>query len=443
MSQVTPQTAALDEAPLDEALRQAFAAETRRGVLLAIAGRAVCFVLLWLSFARNAQWLFDNELLIYRSAIVLAALLSGLVGFLVVRRAADPIAWSYPVVLVDFVLAAALVFGWQPWYLADYPQFLAVRYQDVLFFVVVLSFAILPLSRRLPLLAAAAAALTWCAGVAQAWLRTADATTSVEAARGVADWPTLLARLSQPDVLNLDYVAVQVVGLIALGLLLTGAVQGARRSVETAVVAGRERDRLARFFPPAVLQAIAAGKGDLADRARTVAVLFVDFDRARQAAASMAALDGYFAACERIVFEHGGIVDRFAGDPVMASFGAVGGGDDGSAAPHAEAAVRCALALHRDLSAMQLGCAGVGLALGPAVVGAMGSERQHMFGVVGDTTNLASRMLGEARKRRLACVMADALARSLPAGATAGVQPLGPAPIRGFPQPIELWGIPA
>ena len=419
------------DATLDGALARAFAAEARRGVQLAVAGRAVCFVLVWLSFANNAQWHFDNELLLYRSALVGLALALGIASFLIARRARHPVGWSYPFVLADFTVAAALVFGWQPDYLADYPQFLAVRFGDVLLFVVMLAFAVLPLSRRLPLVAAIAAGAIWYAGVIQAWLRTPDARLNLSA---VAD--------TRPDVLNLDTLGLQLVGLVALGLLLTGAVGGARRSVETAVAARRDRDRLAQFFPAAVLQTLSMGQGVLADRSCTAAVLFVDFDRARQQAASLAELDTYFATCERIVFEHGGIVDRFAGDAVMASFGALDP-EGAPVAPLALAAWRCAGALHRALSALPLGCAGVGVALGPVVVGEMGSDRQHAFGVVGETTNLASRLLAEARMRRLACVTTDALAQYLPAETASGLHDLGAVAIRGFAHPVTLRGIAA
>lgn len=413
----------------DEALQRAFAAEARRGVQLAIAGRGVCFALLWLSFAINAHWNFENELLLYRSGVVALALVLGFASFLVARRVRDPVGWSYPFVLADFVVAGALVFGWQPEYLSDYPQFLAVRFQDVLFFVVVLAFSILPLSQRLPLVAAVAAGVAWYAGVIQAWFRTPGARTSLSA---ISD--------SKPDVLNLDYLGLQLVGLLAFGLLLTGAVIAARRSVEATVAAVRDRDRLARFFPPAVLQTLSTGQGTLADRTCTVAVLFVDFDRARQQAASLAELDAYFATCERIVFEHGGIIDRFAGDAVMASFGALAA-DGAPAPPLAVAAWRCARSLHRALAPLPLGCAGVGVALGPAMVGELGSARQHAFGVVGQTTNLAARLLEEARTRRLACVTTDEFARHLPE--VPDLQDLGAVAIRGFIDPVPLRGVAA
>ena len=410
------------------ALQRAFAAEARRGVQLAIAGRAVCFALLWLSFGVNAHWNFENELLLYRSGVVALALVLGFVSFLVAWRARDPVGWSYPFVMADFVVAAALVFGWQPEYLQDYPQFLAVRFQDVLFFVVVLAFSILPLSHRLPLAAAVAAGVAWYAGVLQAWFRTPGARTSLSA---IDD--------TKPDVLNLDYLGLQLVGLLAFGLLLTRAVAGARRSVVATVAAIRDRDYLARFFPPAVLQTLSTGQAALADRTCTVAVLFVDFDRARRQAASLAELGAYFAACERIIFEHGGIIDRFAGDAVMASFGALDP-QDRPVPPLALAAWRCARTLHRELSRLPLGCAGVGIALGPAMVGELGSARQHAFGVVGRTTNLASRLLEEARDRGLACVTTDEVVQHLSDEAAAVLQDLGLIEIRGFVEPIHLRG---
>ena len=65
--------------------------------------------------------------------------------------------WSYPFLLIDIALATALVFGWLPPAIADYPQFLAVRYQDILLFAVIVAGTVFALSPRLVLLAGASA----------------------------------------------------------------------------------------------------------------------------------------------------------------------------------------------------------------------------------------------------------------------------------------------
>jgi adenylate cyclase len=88
------------------------------------------------------------------------------------------------------------------------------------------------------------------------------------------------------------------------------------------------------------------------------------------------------------VERHFGSVDKFAGDAVMATFNI-----SGTHVDHAAHALRAALAL-RDKAALLGLSVGVGIATGPAVVGALKSGAN--VSVVGETTNLASRLQSQA-----------------------------------------------
>ena len=107
-------------------------------------------------------------------------------------------------------------------------------------------------------------------------------------------------------------------------------------------------------------------------------------------------LSQYFAEVTRIVFEHGGTVDKFIGDGMMAVFGAPKThGDD------ALRAVKTAIAMIDLVRAKGpewshiLGrepAIGVGINSGEAVVGSIGSELRSDYTAIGDTVNLASRL---------------------------------------------------
>lgn len=94
--------------------------------------------------------------------------------------------------------------------------------------------------------------------------------------------------------------------------------------------------------------------------------------------------------------EHGGTVDAFIGDAVLAFFGApTAHGDD------AERAVACAVAMQRSMGAVNAHNRehglpaiemGVGLATGDAIVGNIGSEERAKYTVIGRTVNLAARV---------------------------------------------------
>jgi class 3 adenylate cyclase len=88
------------------------------------------------------------------------------------------------------------------------------------------------------------------------------------------------------------------------------------------------------------------------------------------------------------VAKHHGIVDKFAGDAVMATFNVSGAHID-----HAQHALNSAIAMRDKAGAMGLRI-GAGLATGPAVVGSL-SEGANVS-VIGETTNLASRLQAKA-----------------------------------------------
>lgn len=427
--------------PLEtEVLHEAFAHETRRGVQLAVFGRALIFALLWLSYATDAQWAFANPYFQYRCALVGTAVTSGLANYLISRRAARPVPWSFAFFAVDAAVIVALVFGWLPPAISDFPQFLAVRYQDVLILAAVLCMAVFPLSARLIAVAGATMVLAWLAGVWWSFARTPGARTDIGTREAARSWPDLLARMSHPQVLMLEYVALQVVLIAGLtGFLLLGVRRG-RDLVIAAVRAEGESAFLARFFPPAVAAAIAQrGAQSLPSARGEVAVLFADFDRSRDAA-DLERMQAWYALVEREVFEHGGLIDRFVGDPVMAVFGARTGEEAVTeAGVVADSAMACAEALLARLEASGFVGSAAGINFGEAVSGEVGSERQRAFGVVGDTVNVARRMLDAARQKGRALVASEGLVRRLTGGAPEGFSRLEGIEVRGQAAPLTVW----
>jgi class 3 adenylate cyclase len=114
-----------------------------------------------------------------------------------------------------------------------------------------------------------------------------------------------------------------------------------------------------------------------------------------------------WAAAE--VSRHRGLVDKFAGDAVMATFNASGARLD-----HATQALEAALALSGKAALLDLGI-GIGIAVGPAVVGRTAVDGN--VSVLGTTTNLAARLqtaaqageivLSEEAHRRVAQWLAE------------------------------------
>lgn len=109
-----------------------------------------------------------------------------------------------------------------------------------------------------------------------------------------------------------------------------------------------------------------------------------------------AVLDRYFEGISEIVAAHGGMVDKFVGDAVLALFNVPLDLDD-----HATCAVRCALALaafterfRADIKAdgIALGRTRIGVEYGAAVVGEVGRGQKRQFTAYGSVVNMAARL---------------------------------------------------
>lgn len=160
---------------------------------------------------------------------------------------------------------------------------------------------------------------------------------------------------------------------------------------------------LERYVSPAVAtQILAQGALHTSGERRLVTILFVDI-RGFTATAErlppervVALLNDYLAAMTEAVFQHGGTVDKFLGDGLMAVFGAPLAYPD-----HAQRAFACASdmqAAFRQLQkrwqaqgVLRLGL-GIGLSTGEVIVGNIGSNQRLDYTAIGDTVNTAQRL---------------------------------------------------
>ena len=112
----------------------------------------------------------------------------------------------------------------------------------------------------------------------------------------------------------------------------------------------------------------------------------------------VALLNDYLTHMTDLVLEHGGVVDKYIGDAVMAFWGA-----PIPAADHAKQSVLCAIAMRAKCDELRATWqtkyghavyARAGINSGDAVVGNMGSRHKYNYTVMGDMVNLASRLEG-------------------------------------------------
>ncbi len=203
--------------------------------------------------------------------------------------------------------------------------------------------------------------------------------------------------------------------------------------------------RLKRFFSPQLAEAIAAGDEDMLEaHRREICVVFIDlrgftaFTDQAEPEEVMDMLQGFHAAMGKLVLEHGGTLERFAGDSVMVFFN-----DPVPIDQPAVQAVRMALAMqqvfvaigrewHKRGYELGLGC---GIAQGYATLGQIGFEGRWDYAAIGSVTNLAARLCSEAAGGQ---ILVD---RKTMARVEELVQatPVGPLELKGFHQPVPAF----
>ncbi|MFP5515282.1 MAG: adenylate/guanylate cyclase domain-containing protein [Alphaproteobacteria bacterium] len=167
----------------------------------------------------------------------------------------------------------------------------------------------------------------------------------------------------------------------------------------------RIRNAFKLYLPGSLIDdMIASGQSpSLGGEERDLSILFCDIagftkmSEGMEPEALVTVLNRYFTVMTDIIEAHGGFVDKYIGDAVLAVFGAPYAIDN-----HARAAVAAALAMRQAMAddptllatSSGRGSNRIGIATGPALIGNIGSPRRFNYTVMGDTVNLASRLEG-------------------------------------------------
>src|SRR5262249_49323838 len=199
----------------------------------------------------------------------------------------------------------------------------------------------------------------------------------------------------------------EIVALCAVMILL-GAASVAYASARAIALVGdvaaehRRRERLGRYFSPQVASLLAESADEgAAGESREVTVLFSDLRDFTALAARLpgtevvALLNDYHERMVETIFAHGGTLDKYLGDGLLAYFGAPVAQPD-----HAERAVRCALAMQARLAALSHErvtrgeaplAMGIGIHTRLVVLRDIGARRTPEYTAIGDTVNGAAR----------------------------------------------------
>jgi adenylate cyclase len=197
----------------------------------------------------------------------------------------------------------------------------------------------------------------------------------------------------------------KIISILLVTLIVAAAIGRSRNLLLRAVAEGQAARDLKRFFAPDVASrittadhAIRPGQGER----REAAILFVDIrgftdlSHRLDADALIALLAEYQSRMVPVIQQHGGSIDKFVGDGILASFGAVK-----PSASYAADAFRAAEELVSEAGSWSADRAarglepvrtGVGLASGVVLFGAVGDDTRLEYTVIGEPVNLAAKL---------------------------------------------------
>lgn len=431
-------------------LARALAEEKRNGQRIAAIARtlALAVIAVLLPFL-NFDWsvLYYEFLLLVFVAIGWAQIRVARVG----RSDAE-----LALVFADLALLTFTILVPNPFLDSEMPTAFMYRFDNFIYFFILLAVGTLAYSWRTVLTIGSWTALLWVGGLATVnWYghRLPHLTDALAAVAG--DNRVLLEFLDPNSTIASLRVQEIVVFLIVAAILALKGYRTNQLIMRQATIAA-ERANLSRYFPQNLVDVLASAEHDVgAVRTQEVAVLFADIVGFTEIAERhppqkvMELLRRYHSVLENAVFAHGGTLDKYLGDGVMATFGTPLAGPDDAA--NALAAARRIVA---DMDECSRDCAArgdprfrvsVGLHFGTVILGDIGPPRRLEFAAVGDTVNVASRL--ESVTRELGChlvvsdsVVARLKGRQPQAGElVAGLEPRPGLRLRGRATPIDVW----
>ncbi|MGQ9366328.1 adenylate/guanylate cyclase domain-containing protein [Azospirillum sp. ST 5-10] len=246
----------------------------------------------------------------------------------------------------------------------------------------------------------------------------------------------------------------KIVTILMVTLVLAVALARGRRLLERAVAEEAAARQLSRFFAPEIAaritgaeQPVAAGQGE----ARDAAILTVDLRGFTRLTAGMdpasviALLTEYQARMVPAIVGHGGSIDKFMGDGILASFGAVvpsaTHAADALAAVDALLAEADAWAAERRARGLATPDVNAAVATGRVIFGAVGDADRLEYTVIGDAVNLAAKLESHNKVAGSRAVASAEACRLAAVQGHRGGDPRGPAAlcrVAGVEGDVEL-----
>jgi len=210
----------------------------------------------------------------------------------------------------------------------------------------------------------------------------------------------------------------------------------------------RQRAQLSRFLSPQVAALVSSHDGEqmLAGHRREITTVFCDlrnftvFSETAEPEEVLGFLRAYHAAMGRLVVEHDGTLEHFAGDGFMTFFN-----DPVLQPDHAARAVGMAVAMRERFEELAVDWRkrghsleiGIGIATGYATLGRIGFEGRYDYGAIGNVVILASRLSSQAAANQiLLSQRAEAMVEGM-----VEVESVGELSLKGFSRPVPASNV--
>jgi adenylate cyclase len=208
-----------------------------------------------------------------------------------------------------------------------------------------------------------------------------------------------------------------------------------------------ERQALQLYLPPQVAELVlsSGGAAKLDGVLQPITALFADIRGFTTMSEQMEArevvqmLNEFFTAMSGVIFECNGTLDKFIGDCIMALFGAPVASETS-----AQDAVRAAMGMQREMAVLNRSRVarglhpfeiGIGLHCGSAVVGNIGSADRVQYTAIGDTVNVAARLVNKAAGGEI--IVSEAIRNRMPE--TSSFESLGEVDLKGRATKMAIY----
>lgn len=423
----------------------ALVSHKNEGLLLAVRARWVALAVV----AIMLPFLNPRIEVLWHEALLLVLAINGYVQMRIGTVGQNR--WELLLLFVDLAVTTVALALPNPFSAAEWPDAMAFRFGNFAYFYVILACATLMYSWRTIFAVGNWTAALWMLAALGLWFWGRSDPALTDAAAAAFGTDRGIHELLDPNAINFDIRIQEIVVFLIVSATLAISVRRFNRLLLGNAELERERSNLSRYFSPNVVDELSQRDGAIGDvREQDAAVLFVDlvgftgYAAERPAREVIKTLQAFHGRMEDSVFQHGGTLDKYLGDGLMATFGTPFTGVN-----DAKRALDCAqdmlaavdeLNAQRKTMGQELLRVSIGLHVGPVVMGDIGTNRLE-FAVIGNTVNVASRMEGLTRSLEGRLILSDeafSLAQSQ-GGHVTGFDAVPDQAIRGLDGKVQVW----